>query len=206
MPAVIARYTIAFLTAIIVTFGLLWLMQYLIATANHSLSKENNVTFVDFVRVQHQHTVKRREQKPEKPPEPEQPPPTPPPPSTESVTPQAQSVNVQSAPVDTHVNMSKGGFALSPSDGDYLPIVKVQPIYPRSALSRGIEGYVIVKFTVTKQGTTKDIKVVQSKPPGVFDRAAVQAAAKFKYKPRVVDGSPIEVPGVENKITFKIKD
>ena len=139
------------------------------------------------------------------PPEPEQPPPTPPPPSAQDVTPEANSVAVQAAPVDTKVDLSASGFSLSPSDGDYLPIVKVQPIYPRRALERGIEGYVIVQFTVTKQGTTKDIKVVESHPPGVFDRAAVQAAAKFKYKPRVVDGQPIQVPGVKNKITFKIE-
>ena len=79
-------------------------------------------------------------------------------------------------------------------------------MYPRRAQSRGIEGYVIVEFTVTKLGATKDIRVVESVPPGIFDKASVQAAAKFKYKPRVVDGQPIEVPGVQNKITFELED
>ncbi len=79
-------------------------------------------------------------------------------------------------------------------------------MYPRRALSRGIEGYVIVKFTVTRQGTTRDHVIVESKPKGIFDRAALQAATKFKYKPRVVDGQPIEVPGVLNKITFLIEE
>jgi len=205
LPAAIARYAVSLLTAFVVVFGLLWVMQYLIATSNRGLTHATDVHFVDFVRVKHQEVVHRREQKPEKPPEPEQPPPTPPPPSAQDVTPEANSVAVQAAPVDTKVDLSASGFSLSPSDGDYLPIVKVQPIYPRRALERGIEGYVIVQFTVTKQGTTKDIKVVESHPPGVFDRAAVQAAAKFKYKPRVVDGQPIQVPGVKNKITFKIE-
>ena len=123
----------------------------------------------------------------------------------EDVSPNAETMGVQAVPINTKVDLAASGFGLSPSDGEYLPIVKVQPIYPRRALSRGIEGYVIVQFTVTKQGTTKDIKIVESKPPGVFDRSAVQAAAKFKYKPRVVDGQPIEVPGVQNKITFEIE-
>ena len=48
--------------------------------------------------------------------------------------------------------------------------------------------------------------VVESQPNRIFDRAATQAAAKFKYKPRVIDGEPIEVPGVQNKITFEIED
>ena len=57
---------------------------------------------------------------------------------------------ISAAPVNTSISLSSSGFGLAPSDGEYLPIVKVQPVYPRRALSRGIEGYVIVEFTVTK--------------------------------------------------------
>ena len=124
----------------------------------------------------------------------------------DDVTPDTQAIAVTAVNVNTSINMSASGFGLAPSDGEYLPIVKVQPIYPRRALSRGIEGYVIVEFTVTKQGTTRDHFIVEGKPSGMFDRAAIQAAAKFKYKPRVVDGEPIEVPGVQNIIRFQIED
>ena len=113
---------------------------------------------------------------------------------------------VTAVSINTRIDLSASGFGLSPSDGDYLPIVKVQPMYPRRALTRGIEGYVIVMFTVTRQGTTRDHVIVESKPRGIFDRAALRAATKFKYKPRIVDGQPIEVPGVKNKITFLIED
>ncbi|MEL0068857.1 MAG: energy transducer TonB, partial [Gammaproteobacteria bacterium] len=87
-----------------------------------------------------------------------------------------------------------------------LPIVKVQPIYPRRALQRGIEGYVIVEFTVTKNGSVANPKVVEAEPPNLFDKAAVDAAKKFKYKPRVIDGEPTEVMGVQNLITFTMKN
>ena len=90
------------------------------------------------------------------------------------------------------------------SDGEYLPIVKVAPVYPRRALSRGIEGYVIVEFIVTKQGTVRDPKVITAEPQSIFDRAALDAALKFKYKPRVVNGEAVEVAGVQNKISFQI--
>jgi protein TonB len=40
----------------------------------------------------------------------------------------------------------------------------------------------------------------------LFYRASVQAALKFKYKPRVVDGQAIEVPGVQNKFTYEIQE
>jgi protein TonB len=86
-----------------------------------------------------------------------------------------------------------------------VPIVKVAPIYPRRALSRGIEGYVIVEFTVTPQGTVVSPEVVEAEPEGIFERAAMDAAKKFKYKPRMVDGKAVSVPGVQNQITFKMK-
>ena len=95
------------------------------------------------------------------------------------------------------------GVGFGVSDGEYLPIVKVAPVYPSRALSRGLEGYVIVEFTVTQTGATKDVVVVES-TSSLFERAAVDAAYKFKYKPRVIDGVAVEVPGVRNKITFEI--
>ena len=205
MPVVLGRYVVSFLGATLVVFGLFWLMQYLIATANRSLDESKNMHFVDFVRIKQDESIERKKPKPEKPPQPDEPPPEPPPPSMENATPDAQTMAVSAAPVQTNINLDASGFGLAPTDGEYLPIVKVQPVYPQRALSRGLEGYVIVEFTVTKQGTTKDIHVVESSS-GIFESAAMQAAAKFKYKPRVVDGEPIEVPGVRNKITFQIEE
>ena len=48
--------------------------------------------------------------------------------------------------------------------------------------------------------------VVEADPPGIFDRAAQQAALKFKYKPKVVNGEPIDVAGVRNLITFELTE
>ena len=62
----------------------------------------------------------------------------------------------------------------------------------------------IVEFTVTKQGTVRGVKVVKAEPESLFDQAAMDAALKFKYKPRVIDGEAVEVAGVQNKISFQI--
>ena len=94
---------------------------------------------------------------------------------------------------------------MSSGDGEYLPIVKVAPIYPRRAQTRGITGYCIVEYTVTKSGSIRDPQPVDCSPSGVFERASVKAAEKFKYKPRVVDGEPIEVAGVQNKFTYELE-
>ncbi|NNM00014.1 MAG: TonB family protein [Gammaproteobacteria bacterium] len=182
-------------------------MQYLIEASEKQLDESGVVHFLDFVRVEKNQQIKKKEVKPRKPPSPEEPPPEPPAPQLDDVNPSADAMAVSSVPVSTEISLDGFGISrLAAADGEYLPIVKVQPMYPRRALSRGIEGYVIVEFTVTKQGTTRDHLVVEAKPSGIFDKAAIAAAAKFKYKPRVVDGQPIEVPGVRNKITFQIED
>jgi protein TonB len=103
------------------------------------------------------------------------------------------------------VNVKIGAGGMSASDGEYLPIVKVAPIYPNRANSRGIEGYCIVEYTVTTTGATKDAAAVDCQPSGYFERASVKAAGKFKYKPRVSDGVPIEVAGVQNKFTYELQ-
>ena len=98
-------------------------------------------------------------------------------------------------------SVSRGNFAIV--DGDYLPIVKVAPIYPRRAQARGIEGYCLLEFTVTRLGTVRDARAIECSS-SLFERASVNAALKFKYKPRVVDGREIEVPGVQHLIRFEM--
>ena len=204
MVQTISRFAASFLIAAVITFTLFYLMQYLIASADRSLDEEEVGRLLEFVRVPEPEVIKPKEP-PKKPPPPDEPPPEPPPPQLADINPSAEAIGVRSVDVDANIDMDAGGFALA-NDGEYLPIVKVRPIYPNSALSRGIEGYVIVEFTVTRQGTVRDVVVVESEPSGIFDRAATQAAQKFKYKPRVIDGVAIEVPGVQNKITFEIEE
>lgn len=198
------RLGIATLAGALVTASLLFIMQYLIATGRSALTETRDFHFVDFVRVEREETVSRKKPKPKKPPTPDQPPPDMPQPEQDAVNPEMGVIGV--APVATAaLDVSVGGFGLAVADGDYLPIVKVAPVYPRRALSRGLEGHVIVEFTVTRTGTVRDPVVIES-TNSVFERAALAACLKFKYKPRIVDGEPIEVAGVRNKITFVLED
>ncbi len=200
------RILLSITLAAAVTFGLLFTMQYLIATADRSLDEDAAGHVVDFVRVKRDEQIKRKQRKPEKPPQPKTPPPEPPPPEMDDATPEAEKLAVSSIDVETDINMTASGVSLTPGDAEYLPIVKVAPVYPRRALQRGIEGWVLLEFTVTRQGTTKDIRVIDSQPKSkIFHRAAIKAAAKFKYKPRTEDGKPIEVPGVRNRIVFRME-
>lgn len=100
---------------------------------------------------------------------------------------------------------------LSIISSDPLPIYKPAPRYPRTASARGIEGYVVVQFTITKNGSVRDPSVVggfdqTGAPTEVFDRAALRAVERFKYRPPVVDGETVEQQGVRNRITFKLAE
>lgn len=106
------------------------------------------------------------------------------------------------------MNVSINASGLSSGDGEYLPIVKVAPIYPRRAQTRGISGTCIVTYTVTTTGAIRDPYIeneTDCSPKGIFERASIKAALKFKYKPRVVDGQAIEVAGVRNKFTYELE-
>jgi protein TonB len=141
---------------------------------------------------------------PEKPPKPPETPPETPPQDMDNIDPSAPTINV--APPTVSAETSIGGpGGMNIAEGDYLPIVRVAPVYPARALSRGLEGYVDMAFTVTTTGTVKDPVVVFS-TSSLFERAAIRAVLKFKYKPRVVDGVPVEVPNVKTRITFKIEE
>lgn len=91
-------------------------------------------------------------------------------------------------------------------EGDYLPIVRVRPNYPRRALQQGTEGYVVVELTVTPSGTTEGARVIASEPGNIFDQAALAAARQFRYKPKVLNGVAVPVSGVRYKFSFEIAD
>jgi len=209
------RTAIAVVLGALVAFGLLFLMQALIASGQAAITETKSTRVVDFVRVKREERLESKRSKPDRPPNPDQPPPDVPQPSMDDSTSDigdgVQTVEAaQTAPVqmsEVAMDVSPGfGVAAGTADGDYLPIVKVAPVYPQRAIERGIEGYVIVEFTVTKTGAVRDPKVVEYHPSTIFNKAALAAALKFKYKPRVVNGEPIEVHGVLNKITFQLED
>tara|TARA_B100000953_G_scaffold29805_1_gene23933 strand:+ start:1285 stop:1920 length:636 start_codon:yes stop_codon:yes gene_type:complete len=197
------RLGLAAVAAVFTTFAILWVMQILIATGKGAITSKYEGRFIDFVRIEKDESLDTKTLKPKKPPEPEQPPPDTPP-QLDEIDASVQTVNIGA--VDTEVGVNVGGIGgFNAAEGEYLPIVKVAPIYPNRALTRGIEGYCIVEYIVTRNGTTKDPKVVEC-TSSLFANASIKASAKFKYKPRVINGQPIDVPGVMHKITFELEN
>ena len=197
----IKRLAVAAIVSVFTTFSILWLMQVLIATGKGAITSKYEGRFVDFVRIKKDEDLDLKNAKPKKPPEPEEPPPDTPQ-QLDDIDTSAETVNIGA--VDTNVGVGAGIGGFNAGEGEYLPIVKVAPIYPNRALSRGIEGWCIVEYTVTRNGTTANGKVVEC-TSSLFANASLKASAKFKYKPRVINGTPIDVPGVQHKITFELE-
>ena len=199
----IARYAISFAFAALITFGLFFGMQWLIAMNKVEVAEDEERIRVEMAQVRDVQEVREVERKPEAPAEVESAP--------EVNIDMSTAINnvsgggleisanaMETAPIDT----GTGGF--SATDGEYLPIVRVNPQYPSRAAENGVEGFVLVSFTVTSEGTTDAVTVVESSHK-MFERAAVKAAEKYKYKPRVVDGEPVPVVGVRVRIEFKLE-
>lgn len=201
----IARYGAALAAAVLITFSLFWLMQYLIIGQTGRLDEGEKVRLIDFVRLQRDTQAETKERKPpDRPPPPEAPPEPPRMQADPTAAPTGNSVDIGTIPVDTGLNLAGPGALGPPADAEAIPLFRMAPQYPERAASRGIEGYVIMEFTITETGAVTNIKVIEADPPGMFDRAAIKAMEKWKYKPKIVDGKPVQRHGVTNKITFTL--
>lgn len=200
----IARYAISFTFAALITFGLFFGMQWLIASNQMPVQDSGERIRVQLEQVRDVQEVQKVDRKPDAPAEVQAAPEmsidmsS----SSESVSNIGGGVEIgaqamEVAPIET------GGGGFSATDGEFLPIVRVNPQYPARAAENGIEGYCTVEFTVTAQGTTENVMAIESSH-SMFERPAVKAAEKYKYKPRVVDGEPIPVTGVRVRIEFKL--
>jgi periplasmic protein TonB len=160
-------------------------------------------TRIEFSRMRADTEVAtKREQKVER----ERPPPVPEMPRLSVASGSLDNNVVQLAPVvDAGGAMSRLSLTAG-SDQDVIPLVRIAPDYPPRALSRGIEGWVIVQFTITATGSVTDAVVVDSDPKETFDEAALRAIARWRYNPRVEGGVAVERVGVQTIIRFQLED
>jgi protein TonB len=93
----------------------------------------------------------------------------------------------------------------APNDADIIPLVRVNPQYPSRALSRGIEGWVTLEFTISAAGTVTDPMVIESSS-SLFHSASMRAIKKWKYNPKIVDGQPVERSGVRVRLDFELDE
>ncbi len=104
----------------------------------------------------------------------------------------------------------KGMVRMPPPSTGYIwaselePVVQTPPLYPPSALRRHLQGYVILEFTVTETGAVEAPRVVEARPAGVFERAALRAIRRWRFRPRLRNGRPVAVR-VREKLEFRLR-
>jgi periplasmic protein TonB len=90
-------------------------------------------------------------------------------------------------------SLDPNGISISPvsfdssatKNGDAIPRIRINPLYPPDAARDGIEGYVTFSFDISELGRPTNIKIIDAKPRGRFERSARRALRKWKYDPKV---------------------
>lgn len=195
------RSITSFVIAIFVTLGLITAMYALIKMDEPKLDTAKNQTLPPFNYVAKDEGVETITPKPDRPKDIQEQPDVP----EAKVVPDRIDINTNLALGAVKVGINRDLKGFNSNDGEYLPIFRPQPMYPRRAQERGLCGYVDLKYTVTSAGTVRD-PVVTASSSKMFEKAAKKAALKYKYKPRQVGGKPVDVPGVEIRVTFEMDD
>lgn len=206
----IARTGISVIPSVAITFFLFIGMYYLVNMSNHEKLEDDDGISIDFSPVKIDEEVNEKQRRiPKKPPPPKEPPPPP----KMNVQQSQQTMTNMPMPNVPALSLGIGGdgpflgaFGAGidmTKDGEIIPLVTIAPNYPRKAAIAKIEGWVKIEFTITEIGTVVSPKVVESKPVRIFDREALRAILKYKFKPKIVDGVAM-IQVATQQIDFKL--
>ena len=196
--------------SVLITTALFFVMVILISLGDSGIKEDTSVKLADVVMPERQiDTFMTEVEKPEQPEE-----------QPEDIA--QPDLDLQPLTgIDVSIAKPKANFKAGGSffrDGEYIPLFKVVPIYPRRAQERGTMGYALVSFTITETGTVENAVPLEGmcgdptnpetvyRQCSIFNSAASRAALKLKYKPKIVDGKAVRVDDVPNKFTFILEE
>ena len=197
----IARFGGAIGLSVLVTLGLFFIMQFLVATGEMALQEGERFSPIDITMEDEEQSVQRKERAKPKKQEVRKPPPP-------ARTQLATNAPKSGPTVDFNTGFSNDmniGIGTAAIDRGAYPKFRVQQQYPRRAQERGIEGWVIVRFTITKTGGVRDAMVLESSS-SLFERSALKAVSQYKYEPLVVNGEPQESPNQHIRLVYEMAD
>ena len=195
-----------------ITLALFFVMVILISLGDTGMKEDTSVKLADIVMPDREiDTFMTEVEKPDKPEE-----------QPEDIA-QPELDLAPLTGIDVSVAKPKPNFKAGGSFfrvGEYIPLFKVVPIYPRRAQERGTMGYALVEFTITDTGSVENAQTiegycsskrpddpeVQFRPCSMFNSASARAALKLKYKPKIVDGRAVPVDGVLHRFTYILDD
>ena len=204
------RLLLGIASGIGITFGLFFLMSALIQNDGEFKKDSSETASIEFLRQLKDSDADFRQRKKPTPPKPQEPQPQVPKLQI-SEKPQMEKPQMQMKMPQLASTLNKGkGPYLGPAQAgggnqQALPVVRIEPAYPRRAAMKGLEGYVVLTFDITEAGTVNNVKVLESNPRRVFDSSARRALMKWKYKPKMVDGKALKQQNQTVKLEFKLE-
>lgn len=204
------RLCLAMLIGGVAAATTIYLMQVAISQPKAIASRDYDYNVVDFVRLKRDDTVDAINRSLPKKPEP----------PTERLTkPTAVAPDTQVNPNDLNFDLPSLKLSTNITGGPKLgglsthatttrinavaPLVRIQPRYPTRAAIAGVEGEVLVGFTVTPTGAVKDVEIISASPKGYFEQEAKRTLKKWKFNPKIVDGNPVAFSS-KQKLVFKL--
>jgi len=197
----IIRLNIALILGGLFSLAMFWVMWKLISGPVDTTAMRE-ATRIEFTRMRKDTEVaSKRDEKIER----ERPPPAPEVPRMAFSAGSVESnVATLTPSVDAGSAMSKMSLSAG-SDRDTIPLVRVPPDYPQRAISRGLEGWVQVQFTITGTGAVKDAVVVKSSSK-IFEEAAIKSILRWRYNPKIEGGVAVDRVGVQTIIRFTLEN
>jgi protein TonB len=193
-----SRFLASLLLGVAVTLVLFFIMQALIDSGDQAYRSDSDGQIMEFVRIKDDESLSLKDRrKPKKPEPPKEPPPPPKMIVEKQAKPTMNKIKIDIPNIDLPTIAGGGPFlgnwAGNPlAEGDVLPIVRIDPQWPREALVEGIEGYVIVEVIIAADGSVASAVVIESVPRRIFDRNVIRAVLKWKFKPRIINGVAVE--------------
>ena len=72
-----------------------------------------------------------------------------------------------------------------------LVLKKIPPEYPEAAKKAHIQGHVVLRAIISKDGDVENLQIVSGHPQ--LAPAAIEAVKQWKYRPYLQQGNPVEV-------------
>ena len=206
----------ALLLALVINLLLFAMMQQMVAGRRIELSDIAGAQIIDFIRVPDRLETSPQRRLRKKAPEP----PEPTEPSPKQILPQMEAlkkplskplprlkINAPQATIDSDgpylggISSTVPGFIMA---HDLIAVLRRSPPYPRLLKRRGIEGYVLVEFTVTERGLVQDPVIIESHPHEDFGKSVIRTVRHWKFKPYRLDGKPVAMRARQG-IDFKME-
>ncbi|MEN9464402.1 MAG: hypothetical protein RL217_583 [Pseudomonadota bacterium] len=178
------------------TLGLFWVMQQMISGSGQQEQTESNRTMVDFVRLQQESRTELKERHKSEPPKIQKP----------QIPEQSLNSSSSASLPALHTGLSAGALDMSIShnsllgdatvsgsgmgfgDSDVMPLVRMNAQYPQRAIRQKIEGYVTARLFINGEGSVDNVEILDAQPSGIFEREAIRAMYKYKFKPKMENG------------------